>query len=382
MVMKTPSNFDFDKIEFCMGMMSKDHSSNILSKLKSELNIFFKKVPCRDILYTNNTDKLFFGMRVYPIINSDNIIDVIRDDESINFSGYYLELDSKLFDPMLDLTDKELTSILLHEIGHIVYDTATIDEVKKQIDMYLAASDDYISTIGYSKGYKEVLAYAMKDSVIKVGSLFSKIGNTEIIADTFVASCGYGPELNSALRKISRSTFYLNKNVDNRLLAMSWALRLKNEFNTSRIPAIKTLNKAKQLTASKLEERELSFAVNAVNRMENPMNESIIDNMKSRFSKKINDFKIKGIRGIKNDVYELNVRLRCAESEEDLLYIIRTLNSDIAILKDYLTEDIPDDEREEIFKTLQDMYDIRENAAKKKDIQKSDTLITVVYPNM
>ena len=163
---------------------------------------------------------------------------------------------------------------------------------------------------------------------------------------------------------------------------MSWALRLKNEFNTSRIPAIKTLNKAKQLTASKLEERELSFAVNAVNRMENPMNESIIDNMKSRFSKKINDFKIKGIRGIKNDVYELNVRLRCAESEEDLLYIIRTLNSDIAILKDYLTEDIPDDEREEIFKTLQDMYDIRENAAKKKDVQRSDSLITVVYSNM
>ena len=35
-----------------------------------------------------------------------------------------------------------------------------------------------------------------------------------------------------------------------------------------------------------------------------------------------------------------------------------------------------------LFKTLQDMYDIRENAAKKKDVQRSDSLITVVYPNM
>ena len=380
-MIKTATNYNFDKIEFCMGMISKDHSSSILSQLKSELNNFFTKVKCRDILYTNNTDKLFFGMRIYPIIESENIVDVLRDDEPIMFNGYYLELDSKLFDPMLDLTDKELTSILLHEIGHIVYDTGTIDEVKKQVDMYLAASDDYIGT-NYSKGYKEILAYAMKDSVIKVGSFFSKIGNTEIIADEFVFSYGYGPDLSSALRKISRSSFYLNKNVDNRLLTMSWALRLKNEFNTSRLPAIKTLNKAKQLTASKLEERELAFTVGALNRMQDPMNESIIDNMKSRFSKKINDFKVKGIRGIKNDIYELNVRLRCAETEEDLLYIIRTINSDIAILKDYLTEDIPNDEREEIFKVLQDMYDIRENAAKKKDVRRSDTLITVVYPEM
>ena len=119
-MIKTATNYNFDKIEFCMGMISKDHSSSILSQLKSELNNFFTKVKCRDILYTNNTDKLFFGMRIYPIIESENIIDVLRDDEPIMFNGYYLELDSKLFDPMLDLTDKELTSILLHEIGHIV----------------------------------------------------------------------------------------------------------------------------------------------------------------------------------------------------------------------------------------------------------------------
>ena len=40
-----------------------------------------------------------------------------------------------------------------------------------------------------------------------------RIGNYEIIADTFVAACGYGPDLASAFRKISRSSIYLNKNV-------------------------------------------------------------------------------------------------------------------------------------------------------------------------
>lgn len=379
--MKTVSNFNFDTIEYCLGIMRDDHSSSTLYKLKNELNKFFIKTKCRDILYTDNTDKLFFGMRVYPIFESNDIIDILKDDKPMIFSGYYVELDSKLFDPMLNLIDKELTAILIHEIGHIVYDSGTIDEVRKQVDIYLAASDDYLSD-KYDKSYKEVLAYAMKDSVLKVGSIFSKIGNDEIIADSFVMSCGYGKELSSALRKISRSAFYLNKNVDDRLLAMSWALRLKNEFNYTRLPAIKTLNKAKQLTASKLEERELSYIIGTLNRMQDPVNESIIDNVKTRFSKKFNDFKVKGIRSIKNDVYELNVRLRCAETEEDLLYVIRTLNSDIAILKDYLTEDIPDEEREEIYKVLQDMYEVRENAAKKKEVSRSDSLIQVVYPDM
>lgn len=379
---KVVNSFNFDTIEYIMGSLSDDHSTSILIKLKNEINKFFIKSKCRDILYTENTDKLFFGMRVYPLFDGSQAIEMLSDEKSKSFDSYYLEFDSKLFDPMLNLDEKELTAILIHEIGHIVYDTGTIDEVRKQIDMYFVANGDSLD-LKSSKGYKELLAYGLKDSVIKVGSIFSKIGNDEIIADTFVVACGYGPYLESAMRKISRSVSYLNKNVDDRLITMSWVLRLKHEFKYRRLPAIKTLNKAKQLTASKLEEREIVYAVNTLNRMEDTVQESAIDNIKSRFSKKFNDFKIKGIRSIKNDVYELNLRVRCAETEEDLLYVIRTLNSDIAILKDYLTEDVSDEEREEIYKVLQDMYDIRETAAKKKEVRsKYDSLIQVVYPEM
>ena len=375
---KPVNNFNFQTMEYALYTIRENHA--MTSTLKSELNKFFPKVKCIDVLYTENTDKLFFGMRVYPVINSEDIIDVLKDDKPLIINGYYVELDSKLFDPMLNLSERELTAMLLHEVGHIVYDTQTIDEVKKQVDMYLAASDDYLSD-KYSKGYKEVLAYAMKDSIIKIGSIFSKVGNYEIIADTFVSACGYGPDLASAFRKISRSSIYLNKNVDNRLIAISWALRLKNEFNTSRLPAIKTLNKAKQLTSSKLEERELTYVSNSLNKMQDPINESIIDDVKNRFSKKINDFKIKGIKAIKADAYEMNVRVRCATTQEDLLYIIRTLNTDIAILKDYLTEDITKEEREDVMKTLQYMYEVRDIAAKQKVVQ-SDSLIQVVYPEL
>ena len=115
--------------------------------------------------------------------------------------------------------------------------------------------------------------------------------------------------------------------------------------------------------------------------MESPVYEGAFDNMKNRFSKKFEKFKRNGIKHIKDDVFELNLRLRCAESEEDLLFIIRTINTDVAILRDYLTEDISDIEREEILKVLEELYDIRQRAAKDKKVRSSyDSLIQVVYP--
>lgn len=379
---KVASNFNFSNIENYMLTMDEDHSVSTLNLLKNELNRFFNKAKCRDIIYTLNTDKLFFGMRVYPLLDGSQILGLLGDNKTVPFNSYYLEFDSKLFDPLLNLNQKELTAILLHEIGHIVYDTATIDEVKAQIDMYFADTNGFVD-LKATKGYKELLAYAMKDSVVKVGSIFSKIGDTEIIADTFVASCGYGPYLESAMRKIATSANYLNKSVDDRLIAMSWVLRLNTEFKLRRIPAIKTLNTAKSLTASELEKRELTYAVNVLNTTDETITEANIDNIKSRFSKKFDDFKRKGIRGIKDDQYELSVRVRTAETRDDLLYVIRIINTDIAILKDYATEDITNEERKEVFDAIAELTKIRNEASKNKNVRSTgDSLITVVYPEM
>lgn len=379
---RVASNFNFATIEKLMFNMDENHSSSDLSKLKNELNKFFIKARCKEIIYTVNTDKLFFGMRVYPIFDGNKAIEILGDNKTSPFEEYYIEFDSKLFDPMLGLNKREKTAVLLHEIGHIVYDTATIDEVRSQIDMYFAKSDDYLD-LNSSKGYRELIGYALKDSIVKAGSLFSKFGNTELVADTFVVSCGYGPDLESAMRKIVASSTYMAKNVDDRFITLSWVLRLRSEFAIRRIPAVKTLNKAKQLTASKLEQREITYAINILNRSDLGFNEGFIEDIKARFTKKFNDFKIKGIRSIKNDIYELNLRLRTAESAEDLMYIIRQVNTDVTILQDYLTEDLSEDERQSVLTALSDLYDIRQRAAKEQAVRdRYDSAIQVIYPDM
>lgn len=374
------TKYDFSIIEKLMFMISEDHSSSTLNKLKNEVNKLFTKSKCKDILYTNNTDKLFFGMRVYPLFDGDDTMEILGDSKTKIFEKYYIEFDSKLFDPILGLTEKELTAILLHEIGHIVYDIGTIDVVRKNIDLYFADADEYVD-LKASKGYKELIGYALKDAVMKVGSLFTKFRDEEIVADATVVACGYGPDLETALRKIRRSATYLNKDVDDRFITLAWVLRLRSEFSTKRIPAIHTLNRAKALTASQLEKRELDYAIKLMNRMEDPMNEGIIDDLKEKFSKKIIKFKTNGVRTIRDDIYELNLRLRCAEHEDDLIFIIRTVNTDITILQDYLSDDISDYEREETIKALQDLYDIRQRASKDKKVRSlNSSLLNVIYP--
>ena len=375
------NGYDFTKLEAILEHYDADHTPAATRVLIKELNNYFYKSKCRDIIYTNNTDKLFFGMRVYPIFDSGDAIRILGDNKIKPFTGYYIEIDSKLYDPMLNLDKKELTAILLHEIGHIVYDQGTIEEVKRNLDLYFQNSNNDI-TIKSSKGYRELLAYGLKDAIIKIGSLFSTIGYTEIVADSFVISAGYGDYLESAIKKITSSKNYINKSTDNRFIVLTWVLRMNTEFNIKRLPTIKALNKAKELSASELEKREIIYATRLLSNMQDPMNEAtVINNIKSTFSSKFENFKRKGIRSITNDIYELNLRIRVAESEVDLMSIIRETNTYIVILQDYLTsENLSKLERENAEKTLNELYDLREKAAKNKYVRKnSDSLINVIY---
>lgn len=379
-MLKVNKNYDFSRMKSLMFRLEEDHSSATLNALKKEINTFFKEAKCREVLYTDNTDKLFFGMRVYPVISSEDVLNILATDKAVKYDEYYVEIDSKLTNPMLTLTEDELVAILLHEIGHIVYDTNTTDEVKKHIDMYMVDNNDNIS-IKDSKNYRGLIAYALKDSVMKAGSLFSKFGNTEIMADSFVVSCGFGYDLESAIKKISTSTTYINRDVDNRFIALSWTLRLYKEVSTKRLPAIRTLNKAKSLAASELEKRELKSAINSLNKLEDFNEAAIIS--EGFLKNKLKQFKVNGIKSIKNDVYSFNLRLRTIETEDDALLLIRNCNYDISILEDYLEDEISDEERESVHKVLQELYTIRQKAAKESKIkEKNGSLITVVYPDL
>lgn len=353
-----------------------------LNDLKNELNQFFKDSKCKEVIYTVNTDKMFFGMAVVPVVSGKDAIKILQTNETFRIKEYYLELDSKIFGPELGLSSNEILACLLHEVGHIVNDGTPADEVRRSVDIYLAKNNTELR-ISDSVHYQEILAYGIKDTMRKVTSMFEK-DDSEILADEFVAACGYGEDLENAFNSICKNALSLNKQVTNKLIVLSWTLRLYKDVKLRRIPALRSLQKGKTLIASKLEKREMDNVVRRLNRIDDSvLMESIIDDARQKARATIKKAKFNGIRDFEDDLYEYKMRARNIDDEYEMLEILRNINTRISIIDDYLySEDISDTERKR-WNVLLDKYrDLREMVGNKVTYRNRKQAIYVEYPEI
>ena len=219
-------------------------NSSDLSAIKRELNRFFKDSTCLQVYYTDNTDKMFFGIIVNATIDSEKIYDYLMGKEDIRISKYSLEYDSNLFNPLLGLTAREIVALTLHEVGHVVNDITPIADARKCLDEYIAKTGDPVR-MSDSYHYREILAFALRDFVSKDRSAFYSNSVDEVLADDFVRMYGFAKDLESAMNKIlAKNTKLYTGNVD-KFAVFGWTLGIYRHLGTRRIPAIRTLNRAK-----------------------------------------------------------------------------------------------------------------------------------------
>ena len=96
-----------------------------------------------------------------------------------------------------------------------------------------------------------MLKFGIEDAMVKCVSLWYK--DEEVVADSFVVSCGYGDALQTALRRTSSGAFSMSSGANiPKFIMLHWSLRLYADINTKRIPAIKTLEKAISISGSNL----------------------------------------------------------------------------------------------------------------------------------
>lgn len=377
-------NYDFSEFRnILLDIKNNGANSAKLNSLRNELNLFFKDSTCLDVIYTNNTDKMFFGMVVIPEINSFSIIDILQSNEPYRIRSYYVEFDSKLFSPSLDMDVDELVAILLHDVGHVVNDSKPIYQVRAAIDSYLAKNNEVLA-ITDSIHYKEILGFGIKDAVRKFSSIFEKQKEDELIADEFVAYYGFGPALESGFDKIVQAGFNINRNINNKLIVLTWVLRIYKDIKLRRISAIRTLNKGKELTGSRLEKREIDNVIRRMNRIDDEaLIEGAIENLRNKYNTTISNIKYKGIRSFEDDLYEYNMRIRNVEDEEEALYILRQINTRLAILDDYVsTEKLSEAEQARWFNLIDKYQKLREELSKKIVYRNKSYGLFVQYPDI
>ena len=338
----------------------------VLNDLKRELNSLFTEAKCEEIIYTKNTDKLFFGASVTPVLNNDETLEIVMGDKDFRIKKYFLELDSKLL--MIGLTGREFTAILLHEIDHMVINDIPVKRVRENIDKYFQDKDQILD-IKASAQYTQLLNFAVKDTLKKVTSLRYK-NNEEVLADSFVVMCGYGEDLKTAESKITSNIWSTTVGVkEPKLVILDWVFRVYTNMKFARIPAIKTLQKSKSYTGSVLEKKEIDKVIAAIQRIDTDLVEEATDLLES--AKKKNSLfrrlKVNGLRSIEDDLYEFRMRAKAAKTEDDAMYTLRQINTRLAILDDYIRyENIDDDERQRYIDIMNQYREIREFLSTKK----------------
>ena len=364
---RTKQGYDIMKIQNIFSrMIAMDTfpSGSILTELQKEINAFFSHANCKGVIYTRNTDNIFFGMIVMPMFNNQTTMDIIMNNNPIEVKDYYLEIDSKLFN--IGLTAEEMTAVLLHEIGHMVLDDIPAKQVRAAIDKYFTKNNKTIN-LKSSAQYTQLLSYAIKDTMIKATSL-RFASDDEVKADAFVTACGYGDELISAENKIVTNVWGLTKGAKAPKLAiLDWVFHLYTNVKFNRIPAIHTLQSSKKFTASVLTKKELDNVINALNRIDTDiMNEAtvLIQEAKKGLAAQM---KINGLRGIQNDFYEFQIRAKATTTENDQLYLMRQINARMTLLQDAINEgDMTDAERKKWYQVYEDYENLRRMVAAKK----------------
>lgn len=365
-------NYDFDNMESIIFNLKSDPSVSRLRELKTELNRFFKDSECKEIIYTKNTDKMFFGMYVIPVLDGDSAMNVLISSDRYRIKEYYIEMDSKLFDPELNLSSREILATLLHEVGHLTNNSSPMEEVRNATSVYLAQNNEHL-VLNSSKQYKELIAFAIKDSLRKLTSIFEFNKNEEILADEFVVKCGYGSELESALNKIIKKNGYLNAEVPNKLLVLQWTLRLYKDVKIKRISALHALNRGKSLTASVLQKREISNVIRNLQQIDDDrlIIESMTDivyNMNKSIGTLFKSFRYKGIRALEDDYFDLALRAKNVDEQEEALITLREINMRLSILDDYLRteKELSQDERDRWMDLSNKYRDLRDLLVKKQ----------------
>lgn len=343
------------------------HSGEDVKNIRNCLDRIFKPdAACINFVYTVNTDKLPFGCVVFPRLSGEEINNFLIVGESTRIDEYEVEIDSKLFD--YGLTDEQVVQVILFNVYHMIKDIKPCDVVRESIDDYFTKSASQLA-IRNSIQYQAILYLGIVDALQQVTSCLYL--PNDIVNDAFLESLGlyyFEDTLNKLYQRFPDCDNEATRMP--KLSMLEWALRVYDDVDKERIPAIHLLNKVKSITASTLYIDRINAVINALNRIDTSVAVSEAVNQVFMEAKRrgglLAYLKYSGLRDIENDLYEFQLRAKNSESEQEVLYALKQINARLAILDDYIRENPDDPDIDRWIGVKEEYMDIRDILAKKK----------------
>ena len=380
---KAKTNYDFNDLLTIIDSLKQDADPDVLRNFAYELNMFFRDVKCEGVLYTNNTDLDFFGVYVQPVLKDKDIYPLLVSDYTTTIEKYYVELDSKLFNPVLGLTNREILAIILHDIGSMINSSGPIDRAVKEIDLYLDTTNDVLRTTD-NVNYVAILTFGLKDLLHKLTSIFTADLTSNVAIDDFIMSCGFINELNSAISKLKKFG-YLNMFSEggSPSTIIAWTIRIYNDIKGQRIRTIRLLRKAASYTPVRLVKREMNHMITALSRIDDSsILESVFDDVKLKYQSMTKKFTMSSIKDIEEDYYDYAVTLQNVNDEDDALLLLHRINSRMSVIDGILNDDNPQisDRERKAFADLYERYNkLRNDVVAKKVYKRNYRRIYVNY---
>jgi hypothetical protein len=364
----------------CIYPEAEDKDINVrfdnISDISTILNSIFDESKCVNAIFTKNTDKMFFGIRVNPSIDKNTLLEIIETNNNIDIGHYEIEFDSKIFS--IGLNAVELTAYTLFEISSMVDSYEVFNSLREIIDVYLTSTDDTIN-LRNSMNYSQLIIFAIKDTLTKLSSLIYKEDETEIATNNLVQELDLLDILVDTHKKITTSEIGSSDLVRTRNYAiLRWMFTVYRSMDTNSNIVRDTLKDARDITGSKLDQKEINKTINAISNIDNSIvlnNESSdlisfleASNVKILDESLFGGLKRRGLRSLEDDLYVFSMQVKNLETENDAIYVLRSINTRLNILDDYLyeNEDLSETERARWASLSMKYRQLRENLIKKK----------------
>lgn len=383
-------NYDFSTVIQIFNKIKNSNASipvnaDDLFVLKREINRFFTDSTCKEILYTTNTDNMFFGIKIVPMIESANIYDILTDSDGYRIKNYLIELDSKLFDPIMDISAKELVALLFYEVNKMVGDSSPMDNARNAFNIYMTANKDKMK-ISDSSHYHEILAFGLKDYLSKSTSIFYTSNSFDIYDDSFTVTYGLNDDIISVYDKVTSNNIKLYENSEvSKFIVFSWILSVYRNLKNHRVGAIKELNSMMSMTGSRLEKLEIRNVLNRINRIDDSdiLTEATENSIKAKIRERLKKNRIANKRMIDSTFYELSMRIKNVTEEADALNIMRQINTNIGIISEYIdSKNCDEAEKKEWQLTLNKFTHLRDKLADSVIYRNTSYGVFINYPDI